>query len=260
MFDFGRRTRKCPKCGSDVPVGMGFCPNCGTKIVEPEARKEQPKQPAPGPAAPRQAQAAPGEVPPPPQIMKCPNCGTELGQGEKYCTNCGFNIEVWKRRRTAQRADTGYYVTRKRFFSFEGYSLEGVTPAAAMYLIWGAWNIVLAGLSLFGQVEVFYPSPFDSVLASRIILIGLGIALFVAAFGLMRVNSPLYLLGILALIISVPLSVYQIFYSLNAEFVPTPSGTHQLENLLTGFLGILVSAIGLLQTLRVRKYFFPSEE
>jgi len=119
---------------------------------------------------------------------------------------------------------------------------------------------VMVGLMLMHQVEIFYPSPLDLPPIPIVVLFALAFMLFLGAFGLMRVNSFLYTLGIIALIASVPLSVYQIFYSLNAEFIPTPSGTHQFENLLTGLLGILVSFAGLVQTLRIRKYFFPTEE
>jgi hypothetical protein len=46
---------------------------------------------------------------------------------------------------------------------------------------------------------------------------------------------------------------------MNVPLLGGPSGTGQLENLLMGFLGILISFIGLVQSMRIRKYFFGGE-
>jgi len=198
---------------------------------------------------------------------KCPNCGFDLKAGVKYCPSCGFNVEVWLKRRTipGNKGSPSYYTSRKRFFSFEGYSLEGVTPAAAMFLIWGLWNLLTSVLALTGNIKVFYPmisSPppgFETTTLTVGVLFVLGLALLLSAFGLMQVNAILYLLGILAMIVSLPLSILQIVSAMNVPLIGSPVGTGQLENLLMGFLGILISFMGLIQSIRIRKYFFGGE-
>ena len=197
---------------------------------------------------------------------KCPNCGFDLKTGVKYCASCGFNVEVWLRRQTVpgNKGSPSYYTSKKRFFSFEGYSLEGVTPAAAMFLIWGLWNLLVSVLSLTGNIKIFYPtSPppgFETTPLTVGLLFVMGLALLLSAFGLMQVNAILYLVGILAMTISLPLSILQIASALNMPLIGSPSGTGQLENLLMGFLGILISFIGLIQAMRIRKYFFGGED
>ena len=57
--------KKCPNCGSDVPVDALFCNQCGSKI-EKEAEPEAVKQ--------------------------CPNCGKDLTSDSVFCSNCGCKI------------------------------------------------------------------------------------------------------------------------------------------------------------------------
>jgi formate hydrogenlyase subunit 3/multisubunit Na+/H+ antiporter MnhD subunit len=75
----------------------------------------------------------------------------------------------------------------------------------------------------------------------------------------MQVNSVLYLIGIIALVVSLPLSMFQISSALTVQMVAGPAGTQQFENLLGGFLGVLISVMGLVQSMRIRKYFFGGE-
>ena len=195
---------------------------------------------------------------------KCPNCGYDLKAGVKYCPSCGFNVEVWlKRKAMPGKAGPSYYTSRKRFFSFEGYSLEGVTPAAVLYVIWGGWNLLMAVLAAWGQVKVFYPvitgQGFETTTLTLVVLVAIGLCLMLSAFGIMQVNSILYLLGIVALVVSLPLSILQIESAMNVAMPSSAIGTGQYENLLGGFLGIMISVIGLIQSLRIRKYFFGGE-
>ena len=53
--------RNCPKCGSVVPAGNNFCPNCGASMQV--------------------------------QTVTCPKCGTSVASGTKFCPNCGNNLE-----------------------------------------------------------------------------------------------------------------------------------------------------------------------
>ncbi len=47
--------QKCPKCGSNVPGGSKFCPECGMPMGN----------------------------------MKCASCGAEVSAGSKFCPECG---------------------------------------------------------------------------------------------------------------------------------------------------------------------------
>jgi hypothetical protein len=198
---------------------------------------------------------------------KCPNCGFDLKAGVKYCVSCGFNVEVWLKRRAipGNKGSPSYYTSRRRFFSFEGYSLEGVTTAAAMFLIWGLWNLLMSVLTLTGNVKIFYPlisgppPGFETTALTVGVLFVVGLALIISAFGLMQVNAILYILGVLAMIVSIPLCITQIASALTIKVMSSPVGTSQLENLLMGLLGILISFIGLTQSIRIRKYFFGGE-
>jgi hypothetical protein len=280
--------RGCPRCGASIQGETKFCPSCGYRLDEtPKAeqggagtartasqsilQKLVPRRPQPSGQAPsdvpRVRTASEFTQPVASWPTKCPNCGFDLKAGVKYCASCGFNVEVWLKRRTipGNKGSPSYYTSRKRFFSFEGYSLEGVTPAAAMFLIWGLWNLLTSVFALTGNVKIFYPmisgAPpgFETTGWTVGVLFVVGIALLLSAFGLMQVNSILYLLGVFTMIISIPLSIMQIASALTVGLASGPTGTGQLENLLMGFLGILISFIGLIQSMRIRKYFFGGE-
>lgn len=262
----------CPRCNTKVPIYMKFCPNCGLRLDDSTIVKKQEVQAQKTQEIAQETKVLKQEneiKPLKPSKEKssewpsrCPNCGFEIKEGEKYCPNCGFNIEVWvmRKKRGEKQSAVAYYTTPKKFFSFEGYSLEGVTPAAVMYLIWAFWNLLMAFLVKLGQTKLFLPPPlsYENPTLQIIFLVFIGVALILAAFGLMQVNSILYLLGIIVLAISIPIGILQLSYSLNvnpSQFT-SPTGTHQMENLLMGFLAIMISTIGLIQTLRIRKYFF----
>lgn len=54
-------TAKCPNCNTIAEAGTKFCPECGTKMVQPS-------------------------------VSTCPKCGTET-MGAKFCPNCGEKME-----------------------------------------------------------------------------------------------------------------------------------------------------------------------
>ena len=49
----------CPKCGTNVPAGAKFCPNCGEKMAA---------------------------------AAFCPNCGKQVPAGAKFCPYCGQKL------------------------------------------------------------------------------------------------------------------------------------------------------------------------
>lgn len=55
---------KCVKCGRGGDVDQKFCPQCGGKMVVP--------------------------------LTNCPGCKQMIQEGEKFCTNCGHNLEQAK--------------------------------------------------------------------------------------------------------------------------------------------------------------------
>jgi|MudIll2142460700_1097286.scaffolds.fasta_scaffold1101718_1 RNA polymerase subunit RPABC4/transcription elongation factor Spt4 len=52
----------CPNCSADVPPGVKFCPNCGSKI-----------------------EVAPAQ-------LTCPSCGATVPGGSRFCPECGKTL------------------------------------------------------------------------------------------------------------------------------------------------------------------------
>ena len=50
------KTKKCPACQKDAPLGAKFCPECGAEF---------------------------------PKKAFCSNCGAALKKGAKFCPDCG---------------------------------------------------------------------------------------------------------------------------------------------------------------------------
>ena len=81
------QTIQCPKCGNTLPANAKFCLECGTKIEVPAAGEM---------ICPSCGQKTPagkfcmqcGS----PLVNKCPNCGTEIPAGGKFCLECGTKI------------------------------------------------------------------------------------------------------------------------------------------------------------------------
>lgn len=252
-------TKYCPRCGSPVPSDSRFCPVCGQLL---ERRVEPPRRQMP-PQPPERVEAPSPKVPQAPKPLewpeRCPNCSSRATPGEKYCPQCGFNIEAFARRAALKApAKVSYYSTRRKFFSFEGYELEGVVPAASMYIIWGFWNVVMALFVYLGWTELFFPEPFST--QPLVLLLTMAALMISAAVGLLLVNTPLYVLGMLGVATMLPVSFIQLMRALQLpEGSASPTGTHQLENVMSGIVGIIISAASLLQSVRIRKYFFGGE-
>ncbi len=52
--------QRCPKCGTEITPGMGFCPNCGLQIKD----------------------------------VKCQECGKALPAGTNFCPFCGAKVSI----------------------------------------------------------------------------------------------------------------------------------------------------------------------
>ena len=52
--------KKCPNCGTEIPVASVFCPGCGAQVGTPPRR--------------------------------CPGCGKEVKEGTNFCVFCGTKL------------------------------------------------------------------------------------------------------------------------------------------------------------------------
>lgn len=102
-------TKSCINCGSLIPMGNAFCPNCGaSQAARAQSPPQQQQTQAPksadtlcaqcgtaipggakfcpncGAAAPQQQQTSQPKV--------CPSCGTAITAGTKFCPNCGTKL------------------------------------------------------------------------------------------------------------------------------------------------------------------------
>lgn len=253
-------SKYCPRCGSPVPAESRFCPVCGQLL---ERRVEPPKVQMPPQPPSASAEAPSAEVQQAPKPLqwpeRCPNCSARVTTGERYCPQCGFNLEAFARRAALKvPAKISYYGTKRRFFSFEGYELEGVVPAASMYIIWGFWNVVMALFVYLGWTELFLPEPFST--QPLVLLFAMAALMISAAVGLLLVNTPLYVMGMMGVATMLPVSFLQLMQALQLpEGSASPTGTHQLENVMSGIVGIIIAIASLLQSIRIRRYFFGRE-
>ena len=77
-------TMFCPNCGTKNKVGERYCSECGFDLEkESDEDQEEPKE--------EQDEQEEEEVEE--EIMFCPNCGTKNKVGERYCSECGFDLE-----------------------------------------------------------------------------------------------------------------------------------------------------------------------
>ena len=67
---------KCAGCGSDVPSGAAFCPDCGIRVIR-KAEQDSSEQAA-------------SEKP---KKQYCTSCGAVLAPGYKFCAACGAKVE-----------------------------------------------------------------------------------------------------------------------------------------------------------------------
>lgn len=259
--------RTCPRCGATVGVDDEFCSLCGLplpKAEKPVGGLEEAELVKPdvfGEYAPvKPVSRKPGTVKPAPPkriivLKKCPNCNTPVREDLQFCPNCGFNLEVarMRLRKRQQGAATQSY-TRRDFFSFEGYELEGVPMTALMLIIWAAWNFGVAVMSSLGWIQPQLP-PGLSVVPPVVFNTVIGLLAILSAVGLLMVIRPLFYIILALVFLEIPVSLMQIVYAASGSTTPTPTGTPVFENFAAGFVG-LAMVIGLtLQLLRVHKYF-----
>lgn len=93
----------CAGCGAVVSKTSSFCDKCGTKIEPVQApiiEGYNDQQPEPEEnveeADEAEAETAPDEEKKPlegEEVLLCPDCGTELKEGQKFCEKCGKEIE-----------------------------------------------------------------------------------------------------------------------------------------------------------------------
>jgi membrane protease subunit (stomatin/prohibitin family) len=97
-------TKTCVKCGSLIPQGNAFCPNCGASQAQGTSQgptqQEKPKGgsfcPQCGNAVASGAKFCPNcgaaMAQQSSQPKACPNCGTAITAGTKFCPNCGTKV------------------------------------------------------------------------------------------------------------------------------------------------------------------------
>ncbi|MEM3958165.1 MAG: zinc ribbon domain-containing protein [Thermoproteota archaeon] len=268
--------RTCPRCGAAVSEDDDFCSLCGLRLPKPgpeevfeetvESRPESPaeyapeKPPVKKPVKPveKPVQRKPAAVKPaqPKTVVlkKCPNCNTPVRDDLKFCPNCGFNLEVARMRLRMRQQGVKQTYSRKEFFSFEGYQLEGVPMTALMLIIWGVWNFGVAVVSSMGLIQPQLPPPL-SLVPPAVFTALIGVLSILSAIGLLMVIRPLFYVILALVLVQIPVSIMQIVYSTSAPTGPTGTGTPVWENFAAGLVGLVI-VIGLtIQLLRVHKYF-----
>jgi RNA polymerase subunit RPABC4/transcription elongation factor Spt4 len=254
--------RTCPRCGATVGVDDEFCSLCGLPL--PKAEKTigglEEAEPVKPDVFGEYAPVKPvSRKPAPPKrtivLKKCPNCNTPVREDLKFCPNCGFNLEVARMRlRKRQQGVKNQAYSRKDFFSFEGYELEGVPMTALMLIIWAAWNFGMAVMSSIGWIQPQLP-PGLSVVPPVVFNVVVGVLAILSAVGLLMVIRPLFYIILALVFLEIPVSLMQIMYAASGSTAPSPTGTPVFENFAAGLVG-LAMVIGLtLQLLRVHKYF-----
>lgn len=259
--------RTCPRCGAAVGVEDEFCSLCGLPLPKAEKtmggfEEAEPVKPDVfGEYAPvKPVSRKPGTVKPAPPkrtivLKKCPNCNTPVREDLKFCPNCGFNLEVarMRLRKRQQGVETRTY-TRKDFFSFEGYELEGVPMTALMLIIWAAWNFGIAVMSSIGWIQPQLP-PGLSVVPPVVFNTVVGVLAILSAVGLLMVIRPLFYIIFALVFLEVPVSIMQIVYATSAPRNPSEIGTPVFENFATGLVGLFIVFGLLAQLIRIHKYF-----
>lgn len=196
-----------------------------------------------------------------------------MAPSTKFCPNCGFNIEAAAKRLSAPKSAAAardlYFGDKRKFFSFEGYQLEGVGNLAVLLIVLGVWDIAASILSSpftatpdGGRIVVLWLPPWidsSTSILPTVAFLAIGVILILVAFGLLLVKPEFFWIGVATAIILVPLSLFQIVHGLNGQFQISPTGTHQMDNIMMGLVGLMVAAATLLQFLRTKKYFIGGE-
>ncbi|MEM3647582.1 MAG: zinc ribbon domain-containing protein [Thermoproteota archaeon] len=248
--------RTCPRCGANVGLEDDFCSLCGLRLPRAKEPVEEPGgREVLGDYGPveKPVKKAPAVKPPPVRTLvlkKCPNCNTPVREDLKFCPNCGFNLEVARirLRQRVQGVKTQEY-SRRDFFSFEGYRLEGVPMTALMLIIWAAWSFCIAAMAFIGWVQPILPPPLPSdTMFAAAFSIAVGILSILSAIGLLMVLRPLFYFIIILVLLEIPVSIMQLMQA-------AAGGKQVWENFATGLVGLFI-VLGLtIQLLRIHKYF-----
>jgi hypothetical protein len=101
----------CPACGAEVQPDEAFCANCGATLAQapippepvPEAEPEPEVEPVDEESVPVAEPTVTEVVPvdmvaeeaPPvlPEVPSCPSCGSEVDEGDTFCSNCGAVLQ-----------------------------------------------------------------------------------------------------------------------------------------------------------------------
>lgn len=81
-----RKTKKCPKCNSEVDESAKFCVSCGYDFSSADAMK----CPHCGKNIPKNSKFCPecgNSI-----VTKCQKCGKDIPSGSKFCPNCGEKV------------------------------------------------------------------------------------------------------------------------------------------------------------------------
>lgn len=250
------RERTCPRCGANVGLEDDFCSLCGYRLPRTkEPTEDQGGRGVLGDYEPveKPVKKPPAVKPPPVRtvvLKKCPNCNTPVREDLKFCPNCGYNLEIARirLRQRAQGIKTQEY-SRRDFFSFEGYQLEGVPMTALMLIIWAAWSFCIAAMTFIEWVQPILPPPLPSdTMFAAVFNIIVGMLSMLSAIGLLMVIRPLFYFIIALVLIEIPVSIIQL--------MGAASGGKQVwENFATGLVGIFIVFGLTIQLLRIHKYF-----
>ncbi|MEM3647509.1 MAG: zinc ribbon domain-containing protein [Thermofilum sp.] len=265
--------RTCPRCGAAVGLDDDFCSLCGLPLPKPspaegveEAEEIKPdffgeyapaKPPLKKPEKPVSRKPSAVKTAPPKRtvvLKKCPNCNTPVREDLKFCPNCGFNLEVARMRLRMRQQGVKQTYSRREFFSFEGYQLEGVPMTALMLIIWAAWNFGVAAMSSLGFIQPQLP-PLISIVTPMVFNTLIGLLSILSAVGLLMVIRPLFYVILALVLVQIPVSIMQIVYATSGPTGSSPTGTPIFENFAAGLVGLII-VVGLtIQLLRVHKYF-----
>lgn len=247
--------RTCPRCGANVGLEDDFCSLCGLRLPKAKEPVEEPggRVLEDYGTVEKPVKKAPAVRHPPvrtPVLKKCPNCNTPVREDLKFCPNCGYNLEVARirLRQRVQGVRTQEY-SRKEFFSFEGYQLEGVPMTALMLIIWAVWSFCIAAMTFIKWVQPILPPPLPSdPLFATAFSITVGVLSILSAIGLLMVLRPLFYFIIVLVLIEIPVSIMQIMQA-------AAGGKQVWENFATGLVGLFIVFGLTIQLLRIHKYF-----